>query len=161
MHNLRLLILGLSFFTTSLQAASVTLAWSASPDTSVIGYRLYVGTVSNSFTFSTNDTGNALTVTLTNLSYGVTYWFAATAYNVDVESEFSNQISYRPPFPKPAAPSLLRRVTAAVKEWFNDHRVFALAKSVPVGDGRKQVEHVTSVPVAYIFIADGVQGARN
>lgn len=162
MHNLRLLLLlGLSLLVTGVHAATVTLAWDASPDASVTGYKIYVGTSSNSFTFSTNNVGNVLTTTITNLSNGVTYWFAATAYNVDAESDFSNQVSYRPPFPKPTPPSSLRRVTAAVKEWLNGNSVLALAELAPIFERRKQVEYVAAVPTAYIFVGQRTQGTRN
>lgn len=162
MHNLRLLlILGLSLLVTGVHAASVTLAWDASPDASVTGYKIYVGTSSNTFNFSTNNAGNALTITLTNLSYGVTYWFVATAYNVDAESDFSNQISYRPPFPKPAPPSTLRRVTAAVKKWLDGHSVLALAELAPIFERRKQVEDVAAVTTAHIFVGQRAQGTWN
>lgn len=75
---------------------SVTLAWSASPESSVTGYNLYYGDVSSSLTNKLN-VGPALTATVTNLQVGTGYFFFATAYDASaVESEPSNLITYTP-----------------------------------------------------------------
>jgi len=77
--------------------ASVTLAWDASPDASVTGYRIYYGPVSGGYTNSIN-VGPPLTMTMTNLTRGSTYFFAATAYDGSgLESAFSNEVAYTPP----------------------------------------------------------------
>lgn len=109
-----LILLGL-LLATGVHAASVTLAWDASPDASVTGYKLHWGTSSNNYTMSTN-VGAVLTTTVSTLTNGVTYYFVATAYNVDVESDYSNMVSYRPPFPKPTPPGQLRKVVALLRE---------------------------------------------
>jgi hypothetical protein len=71
-----------------------TLAWNLSPDSNVIGYRVYHGAASRSYT-NIVDVGNATSVTISNLVEGATYYFAATAYNVlDMESEYSDEINY-------------------------------------------------------------------
>ncbi len=73
---------------------SVTLAWDASPDASVTGYRIYYGAASLSYTNSTT-VGNVTNATLTGLVAGATYFFAATALNsTNVESGFSNETTY-------------------------------------------------------------------
>jgi fibronectin type 3 domain-containing protein len=78
-------------------AASVTLAWDASPSPNVVGYRLYYGTASRAYTHSLA-TGSATTVTVSNLVRGTTYYFAVTAIDeFGLESDFSEEISYMPP----------------------------------------------------------------
>ena len=76
--------------------SSVTLAWDASPDASVAGYRVYYGVATGDYTNSAA-VGNVSNAVFTNL--GVSrYYFAATAYDsYGVESPFSNEASYRPP----------------------------------------------------------------
>ena len=69
---------------------TISLAWDNSQDSSVIGYKIYYGVQSGVYTNSFS-VGNTLTVTITNLSTNVNYYFAATAYDSDyVESIFSN-----------------------------------------------------------------------
>ena len=76
---------------------SVSLAWDANAETNIVGYRLYYGTTSQSLT-KTADAGTQLTVTVTGLQEGVTYYFAVTARNSDgLESDFSDQVSYTVP----------------------------------------------------------------
>jgi hypothetical protein len=80
-----------------LAAQSVTLAWSSSADTNVVGYRIYYGVASRSYT-NMIDVGDALTATVTNLVEGTTYYFAATAYNIlGMESEYSDEVLYMVP----------------------------------------------------------------
>lgn len=70
---------------------AVSLAWDASPTPEVIGYRVYHGAQSRSYTNSVV-VGNVLAVTLTNLP-PITNYFAATAYDAfGTESGFSNEI---------------------------------------------------------------------
>ena len=74
--------------------ASVTLA---SPSPEVTGYRIYYGVASRSYT-NTVTVGNQFTCTVSNLLPGVTYYFAATAYDGSgLESDFSNEVSYLVP----------------------------------------------------------------
>lgn len=77
--------------------SSVTLAWSPSADSTVVGYRLYQGGASQSYT-NIVDVGAATTYTVTGLAAGATYFFAVTAYDATgLESPFSNEISYTVP----------------------------------------------------------------
>lgn len=70
-------------------AVSVTLAWPASTDPSVAGYKVYYGIASGTYTNALN-VGSATTATVSNLSAGARYYFAATAYNSSgVESPYS------------------------------------------------------------------------
>ena len=74
----------------------VTLAWDAVTNTPVSGYRLYWGAASGSYT-DLVDAGNATSVTVSGLSNGVTYYFAATAYTTNgAESAFSSEVSFTP-----------------------------------------------------------------
>jgi chitinase len=73
-------------------AAQVTLAWDRNTETDIAGYRLYYGTASRVYT-TRIDAGNTDQYTVTGLAAGVTYYFAATAYDVDGnESAFSEQV---------------------------------------------------------------------
>jgi hypothetical protein len=78
---------------------SVTLAWDPSTEPSVVGYRLYVGGASETYT-NMIDVGNATTATTPGLTIGITYFFAVTAYNASgLESPFSGEISCSIPAP--------------------------------------------------------------
>lgn len=74
--------------------ASVTLAWDASPGTNVIvNYKVYYGVASRTYTNAVS-AGTNLTVAVTNLARGATYWFAATAIdNSGLESDYSTEVS--------------------------------------------------------------------
>ena len=86
---------------------NVTLAWDPSPDGSVAGYRLYDGVSSGTYT-NVIDVGNATNATVSNLVSGVTYFFAATAYDTNgQESVFSNEVSYTVPMLTNGPPSLV------------------------------------------------------
>ncbi|HNT15976.1 MAG TPA: fibronectin type III domain-containing protein, partial [Verrucomicrobiota bacterium] len=79
------------------RGASVNLAWDASPDASVAGYRVYYGAASGDYT-NYIQVGNVTTATVANLREGATYYFAATAYDADdIESLFSNEVDYTIP----------------------------------------------------------------
>jgi len=69
------------------KAASVSLGWSASTDTNVVAYNVYYGTVSGNYT-SESSVGNVSDVTISTLTPGTTYYFAATA--VDAKGNESN-----------------------------------------------------------------------
>jgi hypothetical protein len=86
----------------------VALAWERSPDSSVIGYRIYYGAVSGNYTNSI-EVGNVTTGSVPDLADGVTYFFAITAFNTSgFESAFSNELSFGP-----GLPTVQIRVTAA------------------------------------------------
>lgn len=84
---------------------NVNLAWSPSTDSDVVGYKVYHGTASKSYSTSLN-VGSATSYTLSGLSAG-TYYFAVTAYDLSGnESGFSNEVSKSissgtPPPPSP------------------------------------------------------------
>ncbi len=88
-----LVLLSTLSFSSIEAVAQVTCSWGPSPE-SVIGYKIYYGTASRSYTSSIN-VGNVTTYTVQGLSVGVTYYFAATAYNQFGESDYSNEASGR------------------------------------------------------------------
>ena len=89
---LSLCLLGLSSL-TAFAAPYVSLAWDPSPDPSVIGYKVYYGVASRSYTNSVA-AGNVTTFTVSNLMAGTTYYFAATAYDTNgIESDYSSEVS--------------------------------------------------------------------
>ena len=74
-------------------AQGVTLAWQASPDSTVVGNRIHYGTASGVYT-TTVDVGNVTTATLSGLTAGVTYYYVVTAYNSQGGSSLpSNEVS--------------------------------------------------------------------
>jgi hypothetical protein len=78
-------------------AGSVTLAWQPSTDTNVVGYNIYFGGASETYTNKIS-AGNAVNSVISNLVQGATYYFAATAYDsTGMESPFSNEASYAVP----------------------------------------------------------------
>jgi len=82
---------------TSAHAAQVTVAWDASTDPGVTGYRVHYGTVPGSYT-SHVDMGNVNSCVVSGLLDGVTYYFAATAYDDDSnESDYSTAVNYTVP----------------------------------------------------------------
>jgi hypothetical protein len=97
---------------SSFAAGSVTLAWDASLDATVTGYRVYYGGASGDYTNSAA-IGNSTVVTLANLTEGVTYYFAATAYDsTGAESPFSNETSYLVPTADTNQPPTLGAISA-------------------------------------------------
>lgn len=71
----------------------LSLAWDASPDPDVQGYRIYYGRESGVYSNSAN-VGNSLKATVTGLEEGVLYYFACVAYDATgAESVFSNEAS--------------------------------------------------------------------
>ncbi|MBI3849003.1 MAG: fibronectin type III domain-containing protein [Verrucomicrobia bacterium] len=87
---------------------SVTLAWDASTDAGVAGYKIYYGVASRAYT-NLVSVGNATTATISGLVEGVTYFFAATTYNgAGLESDYSNEASYTVPVTSVPVVNILR-----------------------------------------------------
>ena len=93
---------------------SVSLAWGPSPDSTVVGYKMYYGVASRTYT-NLVDVGNATSGRIPGLVEGTTYYFAATAYDQPgVESEFSNEVGYTVALPNtPPTIALTAPVNAA------------------------------------------------
>jgi hypothetical protein len=103
-----LLLLLFSLVVPRVLATNVTLAWDPSSDPTVVGYNLYCGDASHSYT-NLLDAGNATAATWSNLVPGVTYYFAATTYTLaGLESDFSTETSFTVPAVNPGntAPTL-------------------------------------------------------
>ena len=78
---------------------TVTLAWDPSLGAAIAGYRLYEGSASRTYT-NVLDVGIATNGTFSALVSGVTYYFAATAYDTNgLESDYSTEVSYTVPLP--------------------------------------------------------------
>jgi PKD repeat protein len=100
-------------------AASVQLSWQApttdadgSPLTDLAGYKVYYGLRSAHYDV-TLDVGNALSVAISGLIDGLTYYVAVTAYDTSGnESAFSNEVSMQPSAPGPLPPSPLPQPVA-------------------------------------------------
>ena len=78
---------------------SINLGWDAVPETDVQNYRVYVGNLSGQYVRS-QDSGNNLSVVISDLEYGRTYYFAVAAINnAGRESLLSTQlvVSVTPP----------------------------------------------------------------
>ena len=74
-------------------AAQIKLAWNANTDPDVVGYKVYYGTSSKSYSGSV-DAGNVTAYTLTGLTQGQTYYICVTAYNKsNSESGYSGEVS--------------------------------------------------------------------
>ena len=72
--------------------ADVTLAWDPNSEPDLAGYIIYHGTASRDYSTSI-DVGNVTQHTLTDLTAGVTYYFAAKAYDLDDNvSAFSEEL---------------------------------------------------------------------
>lgn len=99
--RLSLLFTAILGFFLKASAATVSLAWDANTESDLAGYKIYVGTAPR--VYVTNYTvGKVTTLTITNLAYDVTYYFAATAYNTaSLESELSNEVNALVPTPLP------------------------------------------------------------
>ena len=79
---------------SKVHAAQVTLAWEASTDPNIAGYKIYYGNGGGSYP-TVVDVGNQTTCTIPNLAAGMTYHFAATAYDKSgQESGYSNEVVY-------------------------------------------------------------------
>jgi hypothetical protein len=80
---------------TTVHAAQVTLAWDRNAETNVEGYKVYYGTTSRDYDWVI-DVGDVTSITITDLTDGFTYYFAATAYDTatpPLESAFSGEVS--------------------------------------------------------------------
>ncbi|MGD0614730.1 MAG: Ig-like domain-containing protein, partial [Verrucomicrobiota bacterium] len=73
------------------------MAWDPSPDTNVVGYNVYYGVASRTYT-NIVDVGDVTNATISGLVEGTTYYFAVTAYNIlGMESAYSAEVSYTVP----------------------------------------------------------------
>jgi hypothetical protein len=88
------IVLALLIGAAGAKAASVSLGWSPSSGTNAIGYNVYYGTASGNYTGKTT-VANVSAITISNLTCGATYYFAATAFDSSGnESIFSNEAQF-------------------------------------------------------------------
>ena len=84
----------LSLPVSNAHPAQVNLAWDATTDPDIAGYKIHYGNSSGSYQAAI-DLGKTTTCTISNLLDGTTYYFAVTDYNTSgAESGYSNEISF-------------------------------------------------------------------
>ncbi|HTD68060.1 MAG TPA: hypothetical protein VK846_16165 [Candidatus Limnocylindria bacterium] len=82
----------------------VVLEWDANPESSIAGYRVYIGLQSRQYD-TNHEVGLATQMPLPPLEPCRTYYFAVTAYDGDgIESEFSEEVTYTTSEPITATP---------------------------------------------------------
>ena len=81
------------FFSSFVQAGSVTVSWDPNTENDLAGYRVYYGTESRNYQTSV-DVGLDTFKVVDNLQTGIRYYFAVTAYDTaNNESDFSEEVS--------------------------------------------------------------------
>jgi hypothetical protein len=106
----RTLLCLMVLITAVVSATAATLEWDKNQEPEVAGYRAYRGTASRSYDWIM-DVGTNTTCLLSNLQCGTTYYFAVTAYTVDgLESDFSDEVAWKPRCPIPSPPAGIRLV---------------------------------------------------
>src|SRR5271168_4602220 len=76
---------------------SLNVAWIATPDTNVAGYKVYYGTASRQYT-NVIVAGNVTNISISGIEPGTAYYFAATSYDAaGWESYYSPEISFTVP----------------------------------------------------------------
>lgn len=111
-------LLVLALLATPLRA--VTLLWDANPETNVVGYHVFVGNGSRSYslTFTNIGLSNTLCVISNALLFPGTNYFAVTAFDdLGLESDFSDEVFW---IKRPSAPTRLRIQAAIVIEQSDD-----------------------------------------
>jgi len=79
----------------SLLASSITISWQPNTEPDLAGYKIYYGTESKVYSVILN-VKNVTSYEIQNLTPGMTYYFALTAYdNSDNESELSQEVVYK------------------------------------------------------------------
>jgi hypothetical protein len=82
---------------TAIPIGAVSLCWNASTCTNVAGYNIYLGTNSGTY-IAEISVGNVTNASISNLTAGVVYYFAATTLNSrGDESSLSNQTAFLVP----------------------------------------------------------------
>jgi len=85
-------------------AGSLSLAWDPNTEDDLAGYKVYIGTASQTFS-QIIDVGHVTAFTVTDLLEGETYFSTVTAYDIFVnESNFSNEVSTTIPVTAPPPP---------------------------------------------------------
>src|SRR5690348_7433045 len=88
----------LLFSLHAVSSQNVTLAWNLVTNTDLVGYEIYYGPASRTYTNHITLTGSVTNATITGLVEGATYYFAATALSqAGLESDFSGEVVYQVP----------------------------------------------------------------
>jgi hypothetical protein len=77
----------------------VCLEWDAVIHPDLVGYRIHYGKVSEQYDFDSEVTRQYTEVCIMDNSYfieGGTYFFVATAFSEDEESDYSNEVNWNP-----------------------------------------------------------------
>ncbi len=129
---------------SSLAAGSVTLAWDASTSPNIANYKIYYGVVSATYTNSVSAGAN-LTVSISNLVAGKTYFFAATATDTDgLESDFSTEISALIPVKLTNQPPTLNALANVTVDENAGLRIITLSGITPGATNESQTLTVTA-----------------
>ena len=82
-------------------AFQLTLAWDTNSEPDVSGYKIYYGEESQNYEHCV-DLGNSTSCVISDLTPGITYFFAVTAYDIHGnESGFSEELDYQMPVQAP------------------------------------------------------------
>ena len=102
-------VCAMAWLTPSNPTPQIELLWNPSPDADVVGYNVYYGSAGSRMYTNRVSLANVTSVRLTEgFTRGESYYFAATAVASDgLESNFSNELVWRPKLP-PGAPGSLR-----------------------------------------------------
>ena len=77
------LAFSLLFAKANAQTTSVTLNWTPSTSQNITGYYIYYGTSSGDYLGAVSVSNNVTSVTIRGLASGVTYYFAASSYQIN------------------------------------------------------------------------------
>jgi len=114
--TLALLFTGFISQSNTSLAGSANLAWDASPDPTVVGYKVYFGAASGDYTNSAN-VGNVTNATFTGLVNGTTYYFAAASIDGNgFEGDLSNETSSTIPNQANQPPTLNALTSVTINE---------------------------------------------
>jgi hypothetical protein len=129
-----LVILTAVIIATNAFAAQVPLAWDPNKESDLAGYKIHYGTASNSYSVHI-DVHNVTTYTVTGLTDGQTYYFAATSYDTSGnESGYSNQVNYSVPMATNGVPSVPATPSGPASAFINVATTFSTSASDPNGD---------------------------
>jgi hypothetical protein len=129
-------------------SAQVNLAWDASTDPNVVGYKVYYGTSSRSYQ-AVIDVGKSSTCTISNLAEGVTYYLAATGYDTSgAESDFSNEAVFSPSPPTDTTPPTVTTFSIPAAATRLTISMTALTATDDVGVAGYMVKESAAAPAA-------------
>lgn len=122
---------------------SVTLAWAPCPSPNTVGYHVYYGGSSGSYTNIVN-VGNVTNTTISGLTGGATYFFAATSLGADgEESHFSNEASTA--IPRPTLDPI-ENINLIQGTAFQNVMLTGISSDSPTGNRTLQISAASSNP---------------